>query len=225
MEKMEFQIPQMTPAIRKMTITAHLVFSVGWLGAVAAFMVLGIAGLISHDPDTVRGAYLSMDLLSRFCIIPLSLAALATGLLLASGTAWGLFRYYWIVVKFGLAIFAAMALLIHQFVAVGAAAKRVSGAMAPTLFNADFDPLKSELVRAPGLALLVLLVITALGVYKPWGPTALGLRKQRKGRAMQQQSPHYTPMGVKIFFAAIVMFVLAFIVLHVSGHGFDTHAH
>ena len=76
----------MTPALRKLTITAHITFSVGWLGAVTAFLVLSIAGLTSHDAEVVRGAYLSMDLISRFAIIPMCLAALATGLLQALGT-------------------------------------------------------------------------------------------------------------------------------------------
>ena len=128
----------MTPGVRKFTITAHVTFSVGWLGAVAAFLVLSIAGLTSHDTEVVRGAYLSMDLMSRFVIIPMCFAAVGTGLLQALGTPWGLFRYYWIVLKFGLAIFATFALLVHQFVAMAEAAKRASGATAETLFNADF---------------------------------------------------------------------------------------
>src|SRR5260370_12107499 len=108
----------MHPALRKMTITAHVAFSVGWLGAVAAFLVLSIAGLTSHDAEVVRGAYLSMDLISRFIVIPMSFAALATGLLQALGTPWGLFLYYWILVNFGLAIFATIALLLHHFAVV-----------------------------------------------------------------------------------------------------------
>src|SRR5262245_5718236 len=101
----------MTPRVRKLTITAHVAFSVGWLGATAAFLVLSIAGLTSHNPEVVRGVYLSMDLISRFIVIPLSLAGLLTGLLQALGTPWGLFRYYWVLVKFGLAIVATFALL------------------------------------------------------------------------------------------------------------------
>ncbi len=162
----------MTPALRKMTITAHVTFSVGWLGAVAAFLVLSIAaGQTSHDAEVVRGAYLSMDLISRFVIIPMCFAALTTGLLQALGTPWGLFRYYWIVMKFGLAIFATIALLIHQFAVMAEAAKRVSGTAAETLFSPDLGPLKTELVRAPSLAILLLVVVTTLGVYKPWGLT------------------------------------------------------
>ncbi len=153
----------MTPRIRKLTITAHVACSVGWLGATAAFLVLSMAGLISRDPEVVRGAYLSMNLISKFVIIPLSFGAVATGLLQALGTPWGLFRYYWILVKFGLAIFATFALLVHQFAVMAVAAKRVSGAAAETLLSADLGALKTELVRAPSLAVLLLLVTTSPG--------------------------------------------------------------
>ena len=215
----------MTPALRKLTITAHVTFSVGWLGAVAAFLVLSIAGLTSHDAEVVRGAYLSMDLISRFIVIPMCLAALATGLLQALGTPWGLFRYYWILVKFGLAIFATIALLVHQFVVVAEAAKRVSGAAAETLFSVDLGSLKTELVRAPSLAILLLLGVTTLGVYKPWGLTRYGRRKQQERRKVQQQPDNETPLGVKIFFAVIGVLVLVFVVLHLTGHGFESHGH
>jgi hypothetical protein len=215
----------MTPTVRKLTITAHVTFSVGWLGAVAAFLVLSIAGLTSHDAEVVRGAYLSMDLISRFIVIPMCFAAVATGLFQALGTPWGLFRYYWILVKFGLAIFATIALLVHQFVAMAEAAKRVSGAAAETLFSTDLGPLKTELVRAPSLAILLLLGVTTLGVYKPWGLTRYGRRKQQERRKVQQQSDDETPFGVKILFAVIGLLVLVFVVLHLTGHGFDSHGH
>jgi hypothetical protein len=216
----------MTPALRKLTITAHVTFSIGWLGAVAAFLVLSIAGLTSRDAEVVRGAYLSMDLISRFVIIPMCFAALATGLLQALGTPWGLFRYYWILVKFGLAIFATLALLLHQFVVVAQAAKRVSGAAPETLFSADLGPLKTELVRAPSLAILMLLVVTTLGVYKPWGLTRYGQRKQQQRSKVQRQQPDSkTPLGVKVFFTVVGALVLVFVLLHLTGHGFEGHGH
>ena len=215
----------MTPGLRKLTITAHVTFSVGWLGAVAAFLVLSIAGLTSHNTEVVRGAYLSMDLISRFIVIPMCFAAVATGLLQALGTPWGLFRYYWILLKFGLAIFATFALLVHQFAATAEAAKLVSGATAETLFSAEFAPLKTELVRAPSLAILLLLMVTTLGVYKPWGLTRYGRRKQQERRKVQQQPDNQTPLGVKIFFALIGMLVLMFVALHLTGHGFESHGH
>ena len=215
----------MTPVLRKLTITAHITFSVGWLGATASFLALSIVGLTSRNAEVVRGAYLSMDLISKFVIIPMCFAALATGLLQALGTPWGLFRYYWIVMKFSLAIFATIALLIHQFAVMAVAAKRVSGRATETLFSADLGPLKTELVRAPSLAIVLLLVATTLGVYKPWGLTRYGRRKQQERRKVQQQPDNETPLGVKIFFAVIGVLVLVFIVLHLTGHTFESHSH
>ena len=208
----------MRPSLRKLTITAHVTFSVGWLGAVAAFLVLSIAGLTSQDAEVVRGAYLSMNLISRFVIIPMCFAALGTGLLQALGTPWGLFRYYWILLKFGLAIFATFALLVHQFGVMAEAEKRISGAAAETLFSADLGPLKTELVRAPSLAIVLLLVAASLGVYKPWGLTRYGRRKQQERRKVEQQPNNETPLGVKIFYAVIGVLVLVVVVLHLTGH-------
>lgn len=47
----------------------------------------------------VRAAALAMGLTAWFVILPLSLAALTTGLVQALGTAWGSFRHYWILFK------------------------------------------------------------------------------------------------------------------------------
>lgn len=169
----------MTPRIRKFALTAHITFSVGWIGAVAAFLVLSIAGLTSQDAEVVRGAYLSMNLICLYMIVPLSLAALATGLIQSLGTKWGLFQHYWVLVKFLLTILSITILLMHQFTAMAEAAKLVSGAAAGKLPRAELGSVGFVLVRASGLGILVLLVITTLSVYKPWGRTRYGRRKQQ----------------------------------------------
>lgn len=168
----------MPPRIRKFALTAHIIFSVGWIGAIGAFLVLSIAGLISQDGEVVRDAYLSMNLICLYIIVPLSLAALATGLIQSLGTKWGLFEHYWVLVKFLLTILSITVLLMHQFTAMAGAAKLVSGA-AGTLPRAELRSVGFVLVRAAGLGILVLLVITALSVYKPWGRTRYGRRTQQ----------------------------------------------
>ena len=50
------------------------------LGAVAAFLALAIAGLSSQNHQAARAAYVAMDLIGWFVIVPCSLAALLTGL-------------------------------------------------------------------------------------------------------------------------------------------------
>jgi hypothetical protein len=84
----------MTPRLRKFALTAHITFSVGWLGAVVAYLALAVAGLTSHDVSMVRAAYLSMELTGWFVIVPFSLATVLIGLVQSLGTQWGLFRHY-----------------------------------------------------------------------------------------------------------------------------------
>lgn len=223
----------MTLPLRKLGLTAHITFSVGWLGAVAGFLVLSIAGLTSRDADLVRGAYLAMDLTGRYAIIPFSLAALATGFIQALSTEWGLFRYYWVLVKFLLTIFATAALLLHQFTAVAGAAMRVSGVAPGTM--PDVGRLGLQLVADAGLALLVLLVITTLSVFKPWGRTQYGRLQQRKAREgagsvdvlpmPASTSTKGLPPGLKILLAIIGLAVLVFLALHLTGNGLGGHGH
>jgi hypothetical protein len=103
----------MAPGLRKLVLTAHIVSSVGWLGAVAGFLALSVAGLTSQDPRLVRGVYLAMDLIVRQVIVPLALASLLIGIVQALGTTWGLFRHYWVLVKL-LVITAAIVVLLLQ---------------------------------------------------------------------------------------------------------------
>ena len=76
-----------------------------------------------------------------------------------------------------------------------------------------------------GLKSWLLLVVTTLGVYKPWGLTRYGRRKQQKRRNVERQPNNETPLGVKIFFVVIGVLVLLFVVLHLTGNGFESHGH
>jgi hypothetical protein len=223
-----------------LNLTAHVTTSVGWLGAVTAFLVLSIAGLTSQDAEIVRGSYLAMNLIGQSAIIPLSLAALLTGLVQSLGTHWGLFRHYWVLVKFTLAIGATILLLLHQFTAVAGAARRVSGTASGTL--PEVGRLGTQLVADASLAVLVLLVTTTLSIYKPWGRTRYGQRKQQQER---RETPRGTfistppiitdserettgktlPSGLKIFLAVVGVIVAIFVVLHLAGGGLGSYGH
>lgn len=162
----------MTPRLRKFTLTAHVTTSVGWLGAVASFLALAVAGLTSQDAQMVRAAYLAMELTGWFVIVPLSLASPLTGLVQSLGTTWGLFRHYWVLAKLLITIPASIFLLLHMQ-AIG----RIADVVAETtLSSTDLGRLRIQLVADAGAALLVLLVATTLSVYKPRGMTRYGQR-------------------------------------------------
>jgi hypothetical protein len=203
----------LTPALRKLNLTAHVTSSVGWLGAVVGFLALSIAGLASRDAAIVRGAYLAMNVIGQSVIVPLSLAALLTGLVQSLGTHWGLFRYHWVLMKFALTVGATILLLLHQFVAVASAARRVSATRMGTL--PEVGRLGPQLVGDAALAVLVLLAATTLSVYKPWGLTRYGQRTHEQTRPIAAGPS----LGLKIALAIIGLIVAGFVLLHLAGHG------
>src|SRR6266542_6485089 len=89
----------MPPRLRKFALAAHLTLSVGWIGAVAAYIALDVAAFTSQDAQRLRAAYLAMDLIARDVIVPLAIASLLTGLVMAVGTRWGLIRHYWVLIS------------------------------------------------------------------------------------------------------------------------------
>src|SRR5579859_3737107 len=111
----------MTPGLRKLGLTAHVVSSVGWLGAVAAFLALALLGLTGRDGPSVRAAYLAMDRVTWLVIVPFCLASLVTGIVQSLGSPWGLLRHYWVVLKLGLTLLGTGLLLLHTQVIARAA--------------------------------------------------------------------------------------------------------
>jgi hypothetical protein len=173
----------MTPALRKLALTTHVTSSVGWLGAVAGFLALAVAGLTSHDAQIVRAAYIGMQLTAWFVIVPLSIASPLSGLVMALGTTWGLFRHYWVLVKFLITIFATIVLLLHMH-PIGHMARVVTET---TLSRGELGGLRIQLVANAGAAVLALLVTMVLSVYKPRGMTPYGRRKQHEERSVVSQ--------------------------------------
>lgn len=146
------------------------------IGAVACFLVLAITGLNSEDAQMVRASYLVMELTASYVIVPLSLASLLTGIVMSLGTQWGLFRYYWVLVKLLLTVLATIVLLLQM----GQISYIAEVAAESTLSSIDFREARLSLLVHAGGGLLVLLVISALSVYKPRGVTRYGQRKQHE---------------------------------------------
>jgi hypothetical protein len=171
----------MAPGLRKFALTAHVISSVGLLGAIAGFLALAVAGLTSSNDQMVRAAYLAMNLIARFVILALAFASLLTGLIQSAGTPWGLFRHYWVLVKFLLTVFATIVLLVKMELIDYAA--RLSGET--VLSHADLHAAGIQLVIHASGGLLVLLVPAILSVYKPPGTTRHGWRKQHEQPAFK----------------------------------------
>jgi len=164
----------MTRGLRKFVLAAHVTFTVGWLGAVVAFLVLAIDGLSGQDAQRVSAVYLAMELIARFVIVPLSFAPLLTGPILSLGTPWGLFRHYWILAKLVITILCTIIMQVHMQPIIQLA----DAATNTAVFSTEIHRLQIQMVVASGAAVVALLVATTLAVYKPRGMTSYGWRKQ-----------------------------------------------
>jgi hypothetical protein len=196
-------------------LTAHVTFSVGWLGAVLAYLSIAVACLISRDEEMVQSGYFAMELIGWFVIVPLSLGALLTGLVQSLGTEWGLFRYYWIVAKFVFTMGAVTILLLHM-----PAVRHRSGVAA-------------EVIHAGG-GMVVLLATTTLSIYKPWGKIRYWPLKKRREMLMSAQpkcsalDKETTSSGLSIalniFLVVIALLMAVVAVLHLVG-SLGMHSH
>ncbi|MFJ5958157.1 DUF2269 domain-containing protein [Paenarthrobacter sp. NPDC092416] len=157
-------------------MTLHVTCSLGWVGAVAVFVVLDIASLTGANPELGRLLWVGLQATVWSLLIPLALASLLTGTVLALGTRWGLFRHYWVLLKLVLTLVATVVLVLYTETIEPLAEIAQDPVMAGT-------QMPSPLLHTGG-ALVVLLLATILAIYKPRGMTRYG-QKQRRSRLQQ----------------------------------------
>jgi hypothetical protein len=160
------------PRVRKLVLTTHVSVSVGWIGAVVAYLTLGLAAVKSDSTSTVRAAWIGMEITGWYAIVPLAVASMLTGLVMALGTRWGLFRHYWVLISFVLTVLSVVVLVLHMPDVSSLATT------AQTLDGEALAALGGDLAH-PGIGLMVLIAIQVLNVYKPSGLTPYGWRKRQ----------------------------------------------
>jgi hypothetical protein len=151
--------------VRKLVLTLHVVSSVGWIGLAGCLIALAAVGLGSGQ----AWVYQATGVLGGTFLTPVSLSAFLTGVVLGLGTRWGLLRHYWVAAKLFITIglIVAAQLALGRFIATAAeraAAGDPVGDLGLSVLNGSIA----------NLALLV--VMTVLSIYKPWGRTRRGKR-------------------------------------------------
>ena len=147
--------------VRAALVLLHVVASAGWLGLDAAMVALEVIGLQSGVPTVRAGIAMAMAVLACWGLVPVALASLCSGFVLALGTSWGLARHWWLVGKSGIAVVltvtggALMLPRLHQVLA------------------GEGEPVGVQTLAARSGALVLLLTATGLSVVKPWGKTRL----------------------------------------------------
>ena len=197
-----------SPTWRKIALSAHVTSSVGWFGAVVAFLALAVIGLRGDGSDgLIRSAYIAMEAVGWFVIVPFSLASLVTGLVQSLGTQWGVLRHYWVLAKLLITVGASALLLLHMQVVNTVAEAAGSGALTIDHLR---DP-RMQLVADAGAAAVVLLVAILLSIFKPQGRTSFSTVQADNS----QELPDRTPM-VYAFWVTVMALILALVMRHLS---------
>ena len=145
---------RMRPRARRALLTVHIIAGVGLLGDVAAVLAVNVRAATTDDPQLAAASY---ELLGMFTVlfgIPLSLAALATGVLLGFSTKWGVLRHAWVAAK--LALLLGVILVGALVLGPGTEAMRTGagGAQARLIAGSAYD-------------VVALALATGLSVFKP----------------------------------------------------------
>ena len=145
---------RLRPAARRWVLTAHVVSGVGLLGSVAGVLAINVRAATTGDADLAAASY---DLLAMFTVlfgIPLSLTALASGVLLGLASRWGVVRHGWVAVKL---------VLLLGVILVGAL---VLGPGTDAMRTGDGGA-ETRLIAGSAYDVLALLGATGLSVFKP----------------------------------------------------------
>lgn len=164
--------------LRRLLVAVHLMCSVGWIGAVVAYLALALSDPATDDPTVIRAAWLGMEIVGWYAIVPLALGSLGTGVLMAALTKWGLLRHYWVLVSLVSTMLLTAVLVVHMS-DVSAQADLVRTADEQHVIGMGSD------IAHAVIGLVLLIGILELNIDKPRGLTKYGWRKEQAalGRA------------------------------------------
>lgn len=145
---------KLSPASFKMILTMHIIFSVALLGDSAGYLAIAISASNITDTMIAKVPYNILHMLAFVFGVPLSFAALVTGLLLSFSTKWGVFRYSWVTAKL---------LLIISVILVGALVLK-GGMDAMIVGNGGA---RIQLIIGSAYDVLALITASILSVFKP----------------------------------------------------------
>ncbi len=153
---------------RNTLLSVHIATSVALLGDLLGLTAI-LVSATDAEPAAAHESYETMAMFSLIFGIPLSLAALISGVVLGLGTRWGLFRYPWVVAKLGLLV----AVILTGALVVGPAEEVL--ASASTTASAR-EAAEDRTLIALVLQVAALALSTGLSVFKP------GRRRVRRVR-------------------------------------------
>lgn len=180
------RFPRLPPRARRIWLTLHVGFSVGWLGVALTMTALAFIGWAADSHAMRHGAYEVLHIIDLAVAIPSMGLSITTGLVVSLGTTWGLVRYRWVLTKFAISV------------SIPLVAGTVESTLADELARRTIDPAGQP--GSTGIALIACLggftvalwIATILSIVKPWGRTRWG-RRAADTRTRLASSPSQRP--------------------------------
>jgi hypothetical protein len=141
--------------MRKPLLAVHIITSVGLLGSSSALLMLAVTAATTDDAALAGSAYELLRTGGMVFGIPLSLAALSSGVVLGLRGRWGVLRYRWTAIKLALQL----AVILCGALLVGPGVEA----------RLDGDGSAWGLVAAVGANVAMLAAATVISVFKPGG--------------------------------------------------------
>ncbi|WP_260412158.1 hypothetical protein [Alkalihalobacillus sp. TS-13] len=154
---------------KRVFLTLHLLFAGIMLGSTVIFLILNIAAAATDDQQILMASYTSMNVLSRTSIRASTIGTVITGILLSAVTHWGFVRYYWIIAKEVLTIFAIAIGMVGIYVWSLNGLMIVEHDGLNSLQNPEFVTNQTDLFIGIILQIIFLVSMYILSVFKPWG--------------------------------------------------------
>lgn len=146
---------------RKVLLIIHILFSAIMFGNMVTFLILSITVATTENMELVESCYQIMHVLSQTSVKASTIGATLTGVLLSVFTKWGLFTYYWIIVKQGIT------LLLIGFNLLGMYAWTLKAWNHFEQISMSMD--QPELWIGIIIQIVSLILLFAISVFKPWG--------------------------------------------------------
>lgn len=159
---------RLNPAARKTILVLHIVSGIGWMGIDMALFALLLTGRTTNDATLVVSSFNAIRIIVPAAVPALSISILVTGLILGLGTPWGLFRYWWVLIKLMLSTI--MTVLV--FVALVPGVNEIAGLDLTTTsadaVRASLGSVPDDLMYPPIVSFSMLGIAAILSVFKPW---------------------------------------------------------
>ena len=162
---------RLAPAWRKALLVLHVVSGISWMGVDIALLALLLTARTTDDATLVFSALNAIRIIVPLAVPSLSLSILVTGVLLGLGTTWGLFRYWWVLVKLILSLIMTLLVFVSLVPGVNQMALLDISITSADAMRASAGSVTTGLMYPPVVSFLMLGTATVLSIFKPWRRT------------------------------------------------------